>query len=321
MLRSPSDNLRKNLRMASIQKRGASWVAEVCIDRKRKSKSFATKREAVSWANELEADGVRPDKTLSDLIDVYRPISERKRGYQSELSRLKHLETTNLAKLPWVKITARKLAEYRDARLEDVGQSSVRRELIILSAMFEHAVNELQWIGINPLKTVRKPSPAPPRPRGIAKEEIDAILLNLSPMAAGKQVSDMFLVSLETGMRLGELLSLRWSDVFDKYVVLRETKNGDVRNVPLSQKARDILQERRKLGGDDVFTLTTAQASKCFQRATVNGAHFHDARSEAITRLSKKLDVLQLAKMIGHRDIKSLMFYYAEKPEDIADKL
>ena len=47
----------------------------------------------------------------------------------------------------------------------------------------------------------------------------------------------------------------------------------------------------------------------------------HDARSEAITRLSKKLDVLALARIIGHRDIKSLMFYYAESADAMADRL
>jgi integrase len=70
-----------------------------------------------------------------------------------------------------------------------------------------------------------------------------------------------------------------------------------------------------------VFTLSAAAASKAFQRASVAGVHFHDARSEAVTRLSRKLDVMQLARMIGHRDLASLMAYYAERPEDIADRL
>jgi integrase len=62
-------------------------------------------------------------------------------------------------------------------------------------------------------------------------------------------------------------------------------------------------------------------ASQTFRRATINGCHFHDARSEAVTRLSKKLDVLELARVIGHRDLKSLMLYYSSNPDDIADRL
>jgi integrase len=140
-------------------------------------------------------------------------------------------------------------------------------------------------------------------------------------MAAGKQVAAMFLLSIETGIRLGEILSIRWPDVSDKSVTLQETKNGDRRSVPLSMKAREIIAARRNIDPDHVFTLTQAQASKAFQRASVNGVHFHDARSEAVTRLSKKLSVMDLARMIGHRDPRSLMLYYSESADSIADRL
>jgi hypothetical protein len=49
--------------------------------------------------------------------------------------------------------------------------------------------------------------------------------------------------------------------------------------------------------------------------------HFHDSRAEAIWRLSKKLDILQLARIIGHRDLKSLMIYYHEPASEIARQL
>ena len=306
--------------MANIAKRGDRWRVEVCIDRKRKAKTFDTKREAVDWANEMEQTGVRPSKTLADCITEYRKIAEAHKGSQSETSRLNHLEKA-LGDITLERLTPARMAKYRDDRLKEVAPVSVRREMIILSAMFEIAVNEWQWLASNPLKTVRKPSPGPARRRGITQAEIDAINDNLAPMRQGKQVAEMFALSLETGMRLGELVSLRWCDVADKYVSLRETKNGDVRNVPLSLKAREVIDRRRGMDDETVFTLSQAQASKAFQRASINGVHFHDARSEAVTRLSKKLDVMQLARVIGHRDLKSLMWYYSEKPEDIADRL
>jgi len=306
--------------VANISKRGDRWRAEVCVDRKRKAKTFGTKREAVAWATDIEHVGVKPNRTLSDLIKRYIPIAEAQKGYQPVLSRLAHIDKA-IGSTSIDRLTPARLSKYRDDRLKEVGSASVRSEMIHLSAMFEVAVNEWQWMDGNPLKTVKKPSLKPARRRGISQHEIDEILDNLKPMRTGKQVTDMFLLSIETGMRLGELLSLRWGNVSDKSVTLIETKNGDLRHVPLSQKAREIINRRKGIDPDSVFTLTNAQASKAFQRASVNGVHFHDARSEAVTRLSKKLDVMQLAKMIGHRDLKSLMWYYAERPEDIADKL
>lgn len=49
---------------------------------------------------------------------------------------------------------------------------------------------------------------------------------------------------------------------------------------------------------------------KIGDRALVVGLHFHDARHEAITRPSKRLDVLSLARVVGNRDIRMLMRYY-----------
>ena len=307
--------------MASIQKRGSTWVVEVCIDRKRQSKSFATKREATAWGNEKEQNGLAPRKTLSDLIEKYRPIAEKHRGYQAELSRMNHLAGSDIGNVLLDRITPARLAEYRDSRLKEVAPVSVRREMIILSAMFKIAVDEWGWLSSNPLGTVKKPSPSKARMRGITSEEIETICKNLAPMRAGKQVEAMFLFAIETGMRLSEILSIQWEDVSDKTVFLQRTKNGDSRTVPLSLKAREIIAGRRGIDPESVFTLAAHTASKAFQRASVSGVHFHDSRSEAITRLSKKLEVMQLAKMIGHRDLRSLMIYYAEKAEEMADKL
>ena len=49
--------------------------------------------------------------------------------------------------------------------------------------------------------------------------------------------------------------------------------------------------------------------------------HFHDSRAEAIWRLSKKFDVMELARVIGHRDLRSLMIYYQVSADELADRL
>jgi integrase len=57
------------------------------------------------------------------------------------------------------------------------------------------------------------------------------------------------------------------------------------------------------------------------KKSGIEDMTFHDSRHEAITRLAKKLHVLDLARMTGHKDIKKLMIYYNESAEDIAGKL
>lgn len=57
-------------------------------------------------------------------------------------------------------------------------------------------------------------------------------------------------------------------------------------------------------------------------KAMVEGLNFHDLRREATTRLAKRLDVMELARVTGHRDLKTLhSIYYSPSVEDIADKL
>lgn len=311
--------------MASIQKRGDKWRVFVHVDNKRSSRTFATKREATQWANEQERHGVTEGHTLADAIIRYRQIAESHKGAQSELSRLSQLERSFLGPIKLADMTAAKIAKYRDERLQSVGNSSVRRELIILSAMLKVAKDEWGWIHSLPTETVAKPISKPPRRRGVLQTEIDAIDAELRLRRTGKQIADMFLLSIESGMRLSEILSLTWANVAEKSVRLPETKNGDKRQVPLSVKAREIIAGRRGIDPDRVFTVSPIVASQRFKRARnrigLHDVHFHDARSEAITRLSKKLDVMELARVIGHRDLKSLMIYYAKSADDIADKL
>ncbi|WP_161728038.1 tyrosine-type recombinase/integrase [Methylibium sp. T29] len=60
---------------------------------------------------------------------------------------------------------------------------------------------------------------------------------------------------------------------------------------------------------------------KARKTAGLEGFTFHDARATALTRMAKKVDVLQLARISGHKDIKMLMVYYRETSADIAKNL
>jgi len=101
-------------------------------------------------------------------------------------------------------------------------------------------------------------------------------------------------------------------------------KNGDEREVPLSKEAVRLLQCMRPFK-DPVFRLTDEVRDVLFReardRAGIVGLTFHDTRHEATTRLARKLDVLDLARMLGHRDVKSLLIYYNATAQEIAGRL
>jgi integrase len=94
--------------------------------------------------------------------------------------------------------------------------------------------------------------------------------------------------------------------------------------VPLSALA--VLRDLPVVDGDHrIFRLVADSASALFadirERAGIIDLHFHDTRHEAITRLAQKLNVLDLARMVGVRDLRTLMVYYNAKPYEIVTRL
>jgi integrase len=134
------------------------------------------------------------------------------------------------------------------------------------------------------------------------------------------------LFAIETAMRAGEIASLTWVNVnIEKRIAkLPITKNGFARDVPLSNEAIRILEQVR-MDTESVFNLRTDQIDALFrkakQRALIDDLHYHDTRAEAITRLAKKVDILTLARISGHRDMRMLQIYYRESVEDIAKRI
>jgi integrase len=172
---------------------------------------------------------------------------------------------------------------------------------------------------------VRKPSQPAARTRRVTQDELDRLAHSAGDdlSTATARAFHAFLFAIETGMRAGEILGLRPGDVEGRVAHLPRTKNGSARDVPLSTEALRLLAALPE--ADPLFGLTTGQLDalwrKVRDRAGVTDLHFHDSRHEAVTRLSRRLDVLTLARVIGHRDIRMLMIYYDESADDIAGRL
>lgn len=317
--------------MASIRKHGTGWRAEVARQGVRRSKVLPTRQAAKDWAARQEylimhGDKVAATTPFGDVLDRYaREVSPGKRGHRWEAIRLEKLRRDPIAKRPLGALTATDFADWRDRRLAEVAAPSVRREMTLLAAVLTQARKEWGLLTANPMEGVRKPPNAPPRERRVTQDELDRLA-----HAAGSDLSNAtarafaaFLFAVETAMRAGEILSLTSEtvDTARRVARLPRTKNGDAREVPLSSEAVRLWQS---LPGDG-FALSAAQLDalwrKVRDRASVSDLHFHDSRHEGITRLSRRLDPLALARAVGHRDIRMLQVYYNESAEDLARRL
>lgn len=331
--------------MATIQTRGSRHRAIVRYKGVYDSETFSTITAARAWGKAREAEidagavGAVPDKTFGQLLERYRDeVSVGKRGARGEQIRINRLLKDSIANKRLASLSSVDFADWRNARLRSVSGATVTREMTVMSAACSWAVNECRWLQSNPVKGVSRPASTPPRDRLITQDEIDRVCFTLgyAPDATldtmTSRIGAMFMFAIETAMRMGEIVALRQADLdLDrKFLRVRAEEVGAGKNraarrsVPLSDEAVRILRQLPE--NDRVFGISsTASADQMFRRAVrkamIEGLHFHDTRHEGITRLARKLDVLPLARSIGHGNLNELMTYYNETAEDIAKQL
>lgn len=339
--------------MASILKTATGWRVQLTVKRARDSRMFDTKAQAQEWAVKREAemrsiDGGMGSKThtVGDVLDQYqKTVSPTKRGERWEKLRLEllgkvEIEGRAFRDIRLAELRPTHIAAWRDARLrggpgrKGVSGASVSREMSLLSHALDVARREWGWLIADPMKDVRRPPDNPPRDRLISDKEIEKITLALGyqegmPVALPSQrVAVAFLLAIETAMRSGEMLGLTSETVdFEAQVAhLPLTKNGGARDVPLSMRAVELLRMLPKVEeGKPLFALSAASRDALFRKAKekagIADLTFHDTRHEAITRLAKKLQPLDLARMTGHTNLQELLTYYNESARDIARRL
>lgn len=118
---------------------------------------------------------------------------------------------------------------------------------------------------------------------------------------------------LNTGLRREEAIALTTNDIDDErnFILIRKTKDKEARAVPLTERAREILDAV----GPSIFSaLTKSYVTHNFtavcRKAKLSGFKMHSLRHTFATRLiDNGVDVLTVSKILGHSDIKTTMIY------------
>ena len=341
--------------MATFRKRGKTTTAIIRRKGVTQSKTFQTKGAAMIWANGIEGaigTGVsmgQPDKTFRDVLIKYRDeVTPKKVSFEKETVRIDAM----LRDEKWIDtrlgdLTTAAFTEFRDRRLKTMKASgallkpdTVSRELTILSGACTIATKEWKWFVHNPFHGCSHPKPSPHRRRRPSPDELERIIFCSQykpltrPTSIRARTGAAALFAIETAMREGEIAALRWSEInFNAHtltVATVEERGGKTdaaaREVPLSEEAERILiQLKPDDPGQFVFGLSADQIGNNFRiicdKALVVGLTFHDLRHEATTRLARKIDIADLARTIGHADLKALMIYYNPTGEELAARL
>jgi len=286
--------------MATIRKRGPyQWEAQI----RRKgyppqSKTFNTKAEVEAWAAMIESEMARgvwisrresEATTLQEALDRYEnEILPAKKGAEPERFVIRTWRSLKLAKRCLASIRSADIAAEQDAWLKVYKPATVLRRLAVPSHLFSIARKEWGMESLsNPVEPVRKPQPNNARTRRIADADTLTMAASESEHERGAEDGELECIvaatgsallpsiislAVETAMRRGEIIDLRWEhvDLKRRVAYLPATKNGSARDVPLSTMA--------------VATLQALRDKRTVGDVSVIGQVFH-IRSDAVTRI------------------------------------
>lgn len=326
--------------MASIRRRWDKWQVQV----RRKGSpsvthSFIRKNDAELWARQIESEadrkGLKVDPrvlqntTVRQIVERYRDtVTVTKRGKVNETIILDALLRQPFSDLSLADASSDTFAKYRDERLKTVKATTIRRELSLLHHAFDLARQE--WnipTAVNPLRGVRRPPQDKARDRRLEPGELDTLVTGCRK-SRNKFLLPLIYLAVETGMRRGELLNIRWGN-FDpaKHTLhIPLTKTGIPRTIPLTGRAIEVLKGIEPSEDHRVFPIAANALRLAWQRLTkrvrIPDLHFHDLRHEAISRFFEMgLSIPEVALISGHRDYRMLFRYTHLRAEDVGKKL
>ncbi len=344
--------------MASIVKRNrndgtTAYLVQIRMkDQKPETATFSRLTDAKKWVQDTESamrDGryfksrESQQHTLAELINTYSAdiLPARKDGHKTkaQLEWWKgELGYLTLADVTPGRISAckRQLLAGTTYRGTQRSPSTVNRYLAALSVCLTYAVKELTWLDDNPARKVSKGAESKPIARFLSEDEtINGVLVEgerTRLLRACRESSNPYLyivvvLALSTGMRQGEIMKLAWADVNLKQgrITLHDTKNGEIRVVPIAGHALELLKERAKVRHLDTQLLFASMVRRdkhvdlfgrhgpwhnALDAAEITDFRFHDLRHSAASYLAMNgASLAEIAETLGHKTLQMVKRY------------
>ena len=207
-------------------------------------------------------------------------------------------------------ITPQRIEQYRAERLEaGVTKSTINRELTILKKMFNLAI-DWNLTEQNPIVKVKLFSEKGTKKERILKADEESKLLPACP----DHLKPIIIMALNTGMRRGEILNLRWRqvDLERRLVTAENTKGGQNRTIPVNGTLFHELARIKAQGGSSElvfpnprtgrpFTELKNSFKKACRTVGIHDLRFHDLRHTFATRLIEGgVDIVTVKELLGH---------------------
>ena len=255
--------------------------------------------------------------TLSELGAKYMEFAKaNKRSWLRDQQTLGHLNDAFGTKL-LTDITALPIEQYKLDRLKVVCPATVNRELAGLKRLFNVAEQWGLYQGRNPVKGIRFLAEDNLKLRTLSEKEEAALIECCSPY-----LQDLVVFAVHTGLRLGEILNLKWEevDLENGVVKMLVQKNRRMLEVPLNEKALAVVVGWHGLRkceyvfynpetGGQWKDLWLGLKKDC-RRAGINDVTWHTFRHTFASRLTRAgADLVTVKELLGHSSVSVTMRY------------
>lgn len=226
-------------------------------------------------------------------------------------------------------ITAWEIEKWRNKRLADgIKPATTNRQINTIKGCLSRAV-EWDIIESHDLQKVKAQPVDNAKVRYLSKDEEYRLRESLSQFDL-KHLTTIVILAINTGMRKGEILSLKWSDINLENKVLtvdfQNAKSGNTRHIPLNTQAFNVISEWKKMSGSAGYVFKDKNQQRLIdfrydwiallEAAKINDFRFHDLRHHFASKLvMASVDLNTVRELLGHSDLKMTLRYAHLAPE------
>jgi len=304
----------------TVYLRGETWTIGYTVGGRRVREAIGSNRQLAEAVLKKRIVEAIEDRHF-DKRNVGRvPFSEFAETYIERcISLLKSAKTERDRVQFWVRelgnrpigqITRAELQDWQARKRQTCKPATVNRIMCRLRHMFNRAV-DWDLLDQSPMKGIRFLPENNARLRYLSREECDRLVVScLAP-----HLRAIVTVALHTGMRSGEIRNLQWNDLdFDSgFIIIRDSKNGEPRHVPMDSTVVDLFRNYARTPGSD-FVFTNAAGGrlgwlqhgfrKALARAGLHDLHFHDLRHTFASQwMMAGGELYAIKDILGHKTI------------------
>jgi len=310
----------------TIYKRGNSWCVGFTMNGRRvretvgPNKKVAEKVLSLRMTQVLENRYFPPNRQLgrmpfNEFAETYLerviPLMKSIRTERDRVKRWMRQFTTR----PLGQITRAEVETWRREKMSRCKPATINRDLSRLRHMLNIAV-EWELLEKSPMQGIKFLRENNARTRYLSVDECHRLI----DSCMAPHIRAIVTVALHTGMRLGEILNLRWQDLdfSSGFILVQDSKNGQARQVPMDSMISTLLRSWPRLS-DLVFTsvltggrivdVRTGFLNAC-KRAGLTDLHFHDLRHTFASQFVMSGGSLYTCqRVLGHKAINMTQRY------------